>query len=435
MLQLFRPVNLVVLCFASTLAIAQIDLQGEAVGGDVIVHGRNKGSEAGELLVQAVWRGVPSLSPSFDLQPMSSSAQDHPLQLDHLLESGITAYLDAKIHFSKQGVKADLAADRMQQEMEAMVHAAIGSIAPKIQFEGFSVSTEEQLSRLAAIDWSQAKNAVNGGTDEDKYLAIYFYVRSQREEFQRAMRRDMIVLRGIDIHGPGDVARAAKVSIASTCGTVFDDEEYLCALDLRLADTGKGGLDVALPDHLAAYIASTTALQGTSVPKRDRWLKEELDRINARIDNIDQRQEILELRDRIDDLTDRITGLELEMREGLDRPGITGTLRDRGTADAITIRFARGSTEIGNEYHELLEHVRERAASSEESILIIGFTDRAGDPEVNLKLSEARAKAVRHYLLESGIAPERLLLNFHGDSQSSENDPSERRVVIEWLDR
>jgi outer membrane protein OmpA-like peptidoglycan-associated protein len=52
---------------------------------------------------------------------------------------------------------------------------------------------------------------------------------------------------------------------------------------------------------------------------------------------------------------------------------------------------------------------------------------------VNLALSEQRAKAVRNYLLSRGIASERLLVNYYGDSRSSGRDPNERRVEIEWL--
>jgi len=48
-------------------------------------------------------------------------------------------------------------------------------------------------------------------------------------------------------------------------------------------------------------------------------------------------------------------------------------------------------------------------------------------------LSEQRAKAVRAYLLQRGIAADRLMVNYYGDSRSSGRDPNERRVEIEWL--
>ena len=66
-------------------------------------------------------------------------------------------------------------------------------------------------------------------------------------------------------------------------------------------------------------------------------------------------------------------------------------------------------------------------------VLITGFTDKSGDTAMNLALSEQRAKAVRAYLMQRGIAPDRLMVNYYGDSRSSGRDPNERRVEIEWL--
>ncbi len=423
--------------FAASCAqfsFAQIDLQGEASGGDVIVHGRNKASEAGELLVQAVWRGIPGGQPSFDLQPMSASAQDYPLQLDRLIESGLGAYLDQRIHFSKQGVKADVHAERMTIEMAFMIKAAIGKLELDLDFDGFSAATKDQLSRLVVIDWSHARNAVNGGSDQDKYLAIYYYVRSQREEFERSMRRDLLAFAGIDVFQRDEEERElANISIGSSCGTVFDDDRYLCALDLKLADAS--GADVELPIDLVQAITEARPRSNEPVRKRDQWLKAELDRINERIDHMDQRKELWELRDRMDDLNDRLTGLELEVREGRSHED-ENTLADLSdlTGHNITIRFTRGSTTIAPEYCGLLDEVHGQLKRSPKArILITGYTDRAGDAAVNMKLSEQRAKAVRQHFITRGIPPDRLLMNYYGGSRSDMNDPSQRRVEIEWL--
>ncbi len=82
----------------------------------------------------------------------------------------------------------------------------------------------------------------------------------------------------------------------------------------------------------------------------------------------------------------------------------------------------------------MLNEVFEQLARSPlDQVLITGYTDRSGDPAVNLRLSEQRAKAVRAYLLQRGISAERLLVNFYGDSRSVGRDPGERRVEIEWI--
>ncbi|RMF59783.1 MAG: OmpA family protein, partial [Bacteroidetes bacterium] len=47
-----------------------------------------------------------------------------------------------------------------------------------------------------------------------------------------------------------------------------------------------------------------------------------------------------------------------------------------------------------------------------------GHTDSTGPDDYNLRLSQARAEAVRAYLIERfGIAPERLVARGYGESQ------------------
>ena len=92
-------------------------------------------------------------------------------------------------------------------------------------------------------------------------------------------------------------------------------------------------------------------------------------------------------------------------------------------------------------YHAMLDSVEVSESQVEEQldrsvedrVLITGYTDRSGDPALNLALSEQRAKAVRAYLLSRGIPADRLLVNYYGDSRSSGRDPNERRVEVEWL--
>ena len=100
----------------------------------------------------------------------------------------------------------------------------------------------------------------------------------------------------------------------------------------------------------------------------------------------------------------------------------------------ITVRFDRNSTQLNAEYRVLLNEVFEQLArSSIQRVLVTGYSDRTGDPDQNLRLSELRAHAVRNYLMQRGISAERLLVNYYGDSRSSGRDPSERRVELEWI--
>ena len=81
------------------------------------------------------------------------------------------------------------------------------------------------------------------------------------------------------------------------------------------------------------------------------------------------------------------------------------------------------------------------ARLADQTFIIGGYTDSKGRPEFNLKLSQARADAVRNYLItEHKVEPKRLIAIGYGknhfknaaDTQASEN----RRVqIINWTTR
>lgn len=427
-------------------ARAQTPLQlvGESTGANVIVEGRSDDPDAPEPMFQAVWRGVPGATVQFQLQRTAQPDGSSRLMLDRLMEAGIGAYLDARVRFTRQGVVSDVPTGQLVAEIDAMVKAAARDLGAADTFGGLSEPTRMQLSRLTHIDWSQARYGVDAGEDQDKYLAIYYYVRSQREELERQLRADLLPLASVAVLGKGVSEPRSQVRINSTCGTVFDEQNYLCALDLQLADTGGGGIDPELAGRLMEAMAERDMAPVTDTPevvqqrvrKRDRWLKAELDAINDRIDRMDQRKELWSIRDRMEDIEDRLTGLELEVREGqhTDVPENPSADLSDLVGQNITVRFARGSVRLDAEHRVLLNEVFEQLARvPQHRVLITGYSDRSGDPSSNLRLSEQRARSVRNYLLQRGIDADRLMVNFYGDSRSIRHDPSERRVEVEWI--
>ena len=429
----------------SALSQPVVDLVGSGEGGNVIVEGRIDRADSPEPLFRAIWRGVPGGNAVFQLQRTAAPEEELRLMLDRLIEAGIGAYLDARVHFTKQGVKADLPAERMVLEINAMMSAAIEELGAEVLFTGLSEPTGAQLDRVTRIDWSQARFGIDGGEDQDKYLAIYYYVRSQREELERQLRADLLPLALVPVLAPASASPGTTVRINSTCGTVFDEQNFLCALDLQLADTGRGGMDPELGHAMLTAMAdrseagaATLADPQVRVRKRDRWLKTELDAINQRIDRMDQRKELWELRDRMEDIEDRLSGVELEVRDvrsaNEQRPDNPLANLSELTGRNITVYFERNSTALEPDQSVLLNEVFEQLArSTAHKVLVTGYTDRSGDRAVNLRLSEQRAKAVRSYLLERGIQAERILVNYYGDHRSAGRDPGERRVEIEWL--
>ena len=422
-------------------------LIGEVETHTVRVRGvMDEVSDASPVLL-ATWRfAAAEVDPVMEFQRTSVPDNGVELALDKLLLAGIGAYLDGHVHFEKQGVKADLAVPVLVRQINGMVRAATNELGEGDGVSAISEPTMKQLERLCKIDWSQARFGVDGGADQDKYLAIYYYVKSQRDELERQLRNDLLPLASVPVLKGEALPPGRTFAVNSVCGSVFDDQNYLCALDLTVSDTLLGVPDGRLNDEVLAALAVparkaevlASVLTG-KVRKRDRWLKAELDRINDRIDELDQRKELWAVRDRLDDIEGRLDDIGLEVKE-LRESGTSGesenplAMLSELTGRNITVRFARGSVVLEAEHQVLLNEVFEQLArDAEHRVLITGYSDRSGELATNLMLSERRAKSVRNYLLRRGVSEGRLLVNYYGDSRSSGEDPSERRVELEWI--
>jgi OmpA-OmpF porin, OOP family len=82
------------------------------------------------------------------------------------------------------------------------------------------------------------------------------------------------------------------------------------------------------------------------------------------------------------------------------------------------VEFESGkSTLTKDSYKELKELLDYLKLKDDISIEIAGHTDDVGDDESNLKLSKARAEAVRNYLISKGIAPKRVIAKGYGETQ------------------
>jgi outer membrane protein OmpA-like peptidoglycan-associated protein len=85
---------------------------------------------------------------------------------------------------------------------------------------------------------------------------------------------------------------------------------------------------------------------------------------------------------------------------------------------------------------EFVDFVKEH---SEVRILLEGHTDNQEDPKHNMELSENRAKVVKKYLVEHGIADNRIELKGYGDTKPLNSQGTEalrklnRRVEISRL--
>ena len=97
-----------------------------------------------------------------------------------------------------------------------------------------------------------------------------------------------------------------------------------------------------------------------------------------------------------------------------------------------TVLFKLGTAELLPEalpaLNRLAEALKARPALK---LRVAGHTDKLGEPEKNLALSEQRAEAVKAYLVQTGVSAERLSSVGYGDAQPLYPSPDARNRRVE----
>jgi outer membrane protein OmpA-like peptidoglycan-associated protein len=92
------------------------------------------------------------------------------------------------------------------------------------------------------------------------------------------------------------------------------------------------------------------------------------------------------------------------------------------------ILFGRGTWWLGPRARERLQSSLEQVGQSY-TIVVSGHADRSGSRDINLRISEQRAEAVRDELVRAGFDPKRIKTRWYGEDRPSATG-HDRRVEI-----
>lgn len=102
----------------------------------------------------------------------------------------------------------------------------------------------------------------------------------------------------------------------------------------------------------------------------------------------------------------------------------------------VVIYFEKSGVDLSTTAQQQLNEIVDKLArNGKTGVLITGYSDRNGSSEKNWKESEKRAKAVRNFIVSSGIDGNRCVAKFVGDVGSIGKNPGDRKVVVEFIAR
>ena len=132
---------------------------------------------------------------------------------------------------------------------------------------------------------------------------------------------------------------------------------------------------------------------------------------------------------------------EKRLKDAMARLNAFAAIKEEPRGMVITlpggVLFESGKFALLGTAQEKLNQVADALLQNRDATMVVeGHTDSQGDPKMNQKLSEDRAKSVRDYLVTRGIAADRITSTGLGqdrpvaDNKSAEGRANNRRVEI-----
>ena len=199
---------------------------------------------------------------------------------------------------------------------------------------------------------------------------------------------------------------------------------------------------------VSSLIPASALLLGTfglTACASKRYVGEEVSKSSAtsekRINDVESQVEATQTRVKQHDT--KLAELDNATREALERAQQAGKLAEGKFIFSLVlsddaVKFPVNRHELSNEAKEQLDAFAERLKSENKNVYleIQGHTDATGPDEINYRLGEARAEAVRRYLNKQGVALNRMSTISYGKAEPVETNKTRegrsknRRVVV-----
>lgn len=381
-------------------------------------------------------------------------------QLDDF-QSLVSAYLSAYVDrcATLEDHRIDLRRSRKQtlRELDGIIKGAIDfyDYQSLKQFQGFSDVVDMRLKSLDAIDFSKTKFA-SGAEDEAGALRMeQFYLQKELSDLKLLLNMEVGIFSESNLlvfsESEESMVEVDQINAIIESNTEYDPNRPLDPIRVPMSDasiaminlkdrTSVDGKSQGLDDsevmaQLIALVLSNNAKLDSMQIQMNQLREDQLALWQSQQDqkNVAMQKQIDDLREMVYTLVKSNAGDAIAATDGA---GIIHVpkVSVKNLPSNMSVYFDMSSVALNaNAQLALGEIVDILAKESGCTIMLTGCADKTGNASRNLVLSQQRATAVKHFLLQSGVSADRILTKYIGDQSWQDDGKSERRVMIEFV--
>lgn len=378
-------------------------------------------------------------------------------KLGELIGASINLYLDAWVTFAEGEIVLKKPAKTMLSDLNSIVRSAVKYYEYKEieEFKGFSKELEKRLTALNHAKFAESEFAslAKDEASEKKYTYYFFQKELSAVKLLANLEVGNYGDKNFLVFSGSQEQMATEQEIDSILNSLHFDPnatlhpdfgEYnpetialLNTEDQSTLNPNENNAASNFEDRIMKLLESNTAQLQAMQVQINQLHEDQLALIEARQSERNQelQSQIDDLRAMVIDLVKFNNGAALaDNGDNVVLPGSGGNSTTSNVPSQMQIRFAKSETTLDvmsvlalNEVVDIL------ARNPNLKVVITGYADKVGNPQVNLALSQRRARAVKTFLSQSGLPENRFITRYLGDSNSTSENSDDRKVVIEFV--
>ncbi len=391
----------------------------------------------------------------------SPADKQHLDEFQQLISSYLDLYIDKCATLENGDVKLRKSKRETLKELNNIVKGALDfyEYEPLKSFKGFTTNVDAKLESIDKMDFNRTGMEP---TKENKEMRNFYFGR-EIESLKELVRMEVGIYASANVlmHDSSSemvIDEGTRQKLLDKYAT-YDANSTLEPIRIALSDSSQALINF---EDSSTLFPSDNPSNSASANTNNDFAREvlellktnnsKLDGMQKQIDDLraeqiklwqnSQDEKNLAMQNQIDDLKEMVLAL---MNQSAGDPVVSNdkvSSPSRSNAPSVIINlpqsvnvfFARGSSLLdANSKLTLNEIVDILARNPNLRIIITGFADKTGDPAKNLLLSQQRAGAVQKFISQSGLPSNRFYLNYFGDSESTGEQASDRKVVIGFV--
>lgn len=373
--------------------------------------------------------------------------------LQELIAQSCSFYISQHLKKEESTLKWDRPVGTIKKELEAIVRYSVKYYHFKelSSFKGFSEQVKESITGLQNLTFSDSTILKKGQTESDIKKSEYIFFQKRIQELELLIDVEIGNFSNDNLFSPQATTFYEGVNSDSLMswieyheGATLDSKEIQLnpASELLLSKEDESHLDArplnthadSFSEELIRLVEYNNRQLDDMRSKMDQLLQGQLALMEARQNETNQL-----LQAQINDLRSMVIELVGINKGGAvaDAGNIPGKidLEELNLPSEIEIYFEKNKTSLNEASQLVLNEVVDILVRNPSlNALVTGLADKSGDPTANLELSRKRAAAVKNFVSSAGVASERLVTKYIGDTDSNGESATERKVIIEFID-